>query len=88
LAYGRPDQSDSRPLAGAVEMGSPAKLADDLLRSAEEIGTYLGIPTHTVYYLARTSRLPHVKVGRRIFARKSAIDRAFSCEPAPAQAAE
>jgi len=44
-----------------------------LLKPAQA-AEYVGIPTSTVYYLARKNRLPCVMIGCRVFFRKEALD--------------
>jgi hypothetical protein len=48
-------------------------LADDMLDGAEEIAAFLGETPRGVYHLAATKRLPVLRFGRRIKARKSTI---------------
>jgi excisionase family DNA binding protein len=39
---------------------------DDQLLTAEEVAELLRLPTSTIYDLARTGRLPHLKIGRAL----------------------
>lgn len=55
-------------------------LANDLLDGASEIAIYLGRPRRTVYWMIASGFLPVTRAGRRIYARKSEIDRAFSAD--------
>ena len=59
-------------------------LADDLLDGAEAISEFIGgrMTARKVYRLAEIEELPVVRVGRRIYARKSEIIRAFSSQKA------
>ena len=52
---------------GAAAQGSPppAALSEPLL-TADDAAALLRVRRSTVYELARTRRLPHVRVGRRI----------------------
>lgn len=52
------------------------RLADDLLRGADEIALWLygdRGKRRMVYHLAATSKLPHSKIGSMICARKSVL---------------
>jgi hypothetical protein len=56
----------------------PQELGDDLLRGADEIAQFIFGRTgknrrRAVYYLCRTSRLPHFRLGSMICARKSTL---------------
>ncbi|HEY0148655.1 MAG TPA: helix-turn-helix domain-containing protein [Allosphingosinicella sp.] len=53
-------------------------LSNDLLDGAEAAATFTGLPLQTIYHLVRTGRLPATKMGRRIYFRKSEIEKAFS----------
>ncbi|USA39640.1 helix-turn-helix domain-containing protein [Pelagerythrobacter marinus] len=52
-------------------------LAEDLLDGAAAAATYLGLKPRTVYALVSAGELPAVKKGRKLFFRKSELDRAF-----------
>jgi len=53
-------------------------LASDLLIGAAAIARHLGIERRAVYYLAERRLIPVVRIGRRIFARATELDAAFS----------
>jgi hypothetical protein len=57
-------------------------LTDDLLEGADAIAGYLGKTPRSVYHMIYAGTLPHVRKGRRIFARKSELERAFTSEVA------
>lgn len=52
-------------------------LADDLLAGAAEISEFLGWPRQRVQYRVRAGLIPVVRIGRRVFARKSELERFF-----------
>lgn len=52
-------------------------LSDDLLEGADEAATYLGLKRGTVYRLVAANEIPAIHKGRKIFFRKSELDRAF-----------
>lgn len=53
-------------------------LRDDLLEGAAEIAGYMGRSERAVYHMIYAGQIPVVRKGRRIFSRKSELDRAFS----------
>jgi excisionase family DNA binding protein len=55
-----------------------AVLADDLLAGAGAAAAYLGIGRSAVYHLTEGGHLPVIRKGKRLFYRKSELDRAFS----------
>ena len=55
-------------------------LSDDLLHGINAIAEYTGLSPRRVRYLAQIGKLPHVKVGARIYCRKSALDKLFTVE--------
>jgi excisionase family DNA binding protein len=59
--------ANGRQAGRAAEQGSlpPAALSEPLL-TADDAAALLRVRRSTVYELARTRRLPHVRVGRRI----------------------
>jgi hypothetical protein len=58
--------------------GPPARLADDLLSGVRQIADYLGEPQRRVEYLSERGLIPVFRVGRRVHARKSQLDAAYS----------
>lgn len=52
--------------------------ADDLLPGAKSAAEFMGVTPHVVYNLVRNNRLPTVKLGSRLYFRKSALERVFS----------
>ena len=62
----------------AIGTGSPATIADDLLRGADEIAEFVfGSKRHRrkVYYLTgdAKTRMPHFRIGSVLCARKSTL---------------
>lgn len=52
-------------------------LSDDLLDGAKAAAEYLGLKPRTVYALTEAGDLPVIKKGRKLFYRKSELNRAF-----------
>lgn len=53
-------------------------LADDLLPGAAAAAAYIGVTPRAVYAMSEAGMLPVVRKGRRLFFRRSELDRAFS----------
>lgn len=53
-------------------------LADDLLPGASAAAAYIGVTPRAVYHMSEAGLLPVVRIGRRLFFRRSELDRAFS----------
>ena len=53
-------------------------LADDLLSGATAAADYIGVKPRAVYHLVEEGRLPVVRMGKRLYFRKSELERAFS----------
>lgn len=53
-------------------------LADDLLAGAEQAARYVGVKPRAIYHLVENERLPAIRMGKRLYFRKSELDRAFS----------
>lgn len=54
----------------------------DLMVGAESAASYTGLSRRTVYRLVDEGRLPVVRKGRRLYFRRSELDRAFSAQEA------
>lgn len=54
----------------------------DLIVGADAAANYLGLPRRTVYRLADAGYIPVTRKGRRLYFRKSELDRAFSTQEA------
>jgi hypothetical protein len=57
---------------------SSARLADDLLTGIRAIARYTGESERRTEYLAERGLIPVFRVGRRVHARKSQLDAAYS----------
>jgi excisionase family DNA binding protein len=53
-------------------------LKDDLLAGANQAAAYIGVTPRAVYHLVEADRLPVVRLGKRLYFRKSELERAFS----------
>lgn len=52
-------------------------LSDDLLEGAAAAANYLGLRPRAVYRMTESGHLPVIRKGRRLFYRKSDLERAF-----------
>ena len=52
-------------------------LSDDLVAGAEAAATFIGIKPRAVYHLVEAGELPVIRKGRRLYFRKSELERAF-----------
>jgi hypothetical protein len=59
-------------------------LTDDLLDGAGAIASFLGKTPRAVYHMVEAGQLPVIRKGRRIYGRKSELERAFSSDAANA----
>lgn len=50
----------------------------DLLSGAAGAAAYMGLPQRTIYRLTEQGHIPAIRKGRRLYYRKSDLDRAFS----------
>lgn len=57
-------------------------LSDDLLSGAKEAANFIGLPQRAVYRLTENGQLPVIRKGRRLFYRKSDLEKAFQAEVA------
>ena len=53
-------------------------IADDLLNGADAASRYTGLPRRQIYHLVEKGYLRPVRMGRRMFFRKSDLEAAFS----------
>ncbi|MDF2493273.1 helix-turn-helix domain-containing protein [Sphingomonas sp.] len=53
-------------------------LADDMISGAKDAARYTGLSVREIYTLADKGRVPVVRKGRRLYFRKSELDRAFA----------
>lgn len=52
-------------------------MQSDLIAGADAAASYLGLSRRKVYRLADEGHIPAVRMGRRLYFRKSELDRAF-----------
>ena len=55
-------------------------LSNDLLSGAKAAAEYTGQPVRAIYHLAEKGLLPAIRKGRKLYFRKSELERAFSSE--------
>ena len=60
--------------------GQPSALKDDLLQGAAAVADYTGLDRRLIYRMVELNEIPHKRMGRRLFFRKSELDKAFSSE--------
>lgn len=53
-------------------------LADDLLPGAKAAAEYAGLSPRQIYHLVEANHLTAIRMGKRLYFRKSDLDRAFS----------
>jgi excisionase family DNA binding protein len=58
---------------------------EDLLPGAKAAAEFLGLSPSVIYRLADEGRLPTVRLGARMYFRKSELERVFSSEPQSAE---
>ena len=58
------------------------ELSSDLLNGAKEAAAFIGLPTRTVYAMVENGQLPVIRMGKRLYFRRSALQAAFSCKAA------
>lgn len=52
-------------------------MQDDLIAGAADAASYTGLSRRVIYRLTEQGRLPAIRMGRRLYYRKSELDRAF-----------
>ena len=57
-------------------------LAEDLIAGAGAAAQYVGLTQRAIYHLAESGELPVIRKGRRLYFRKSELERAFSAPAA------
>jgi excisionase family DNA binding protein len=53
-------------------------LSQDLLAGAEAAGAYVGIGQRAIYHMVEAGQLPVIRKGRRLYFRKTELEKAFS----------
>lgn len=59
----------------------PELLSDDLLSGAGEAAAFTGLPRRAIYHMAESGALPVIRKGRRLYFRRSELERAFRSLP-------
>ena len=57
-------------------------LTDDLLPGADAAATYIGLTRRAIYHMVEAGHLPVIRKGKRLYFRKSELERAFSSNAA------
>lgn len=57
-------------------------LSEDLLPGAIAAAAFIGVTPRAVYHLVEAGHLPAIKKGRKLYFRKSELERAFSSDAA------
>ena len=55
-----------------------SNMEEDLIVGAEAAARHLGLTPRAVWHMIYTDKLPFVRKGRRLYFRKSELDRAFT----------
>lgn len=53
-------------------------LSDDLLAGADAAAAFIGVGARAIYHMAEAGQLPVIRKGRRLYFRKSELEKAFS----------
>lgn len=62
-------------------------LNTDLIKGAAQAAEYAGITRRTIYHLVETQRIPCIRMGTRLYFRRSELDAAFRGVSSPLQIA-
>jgi excisionase family DNA binding protein len=63
-----------------VSYGGKEVLNADLIHGAPAAAQYTGLPVRTIYHLVEKGNIPVIRKGKKLFFRKSELERAFSSE--------
>ncbi len=55
-------------------------LSNDLLSGASAAAAFIGVTPRAVYHLVEAGHLPAIKKGRKLYFRKSELERAFASD--------
>lgn len=55
-------------------------LKDDLLAGAKAAAEYIGVAPRVVYHMTERGLLPVIRKGKRLYYRKSELERAFTSD--------
>jgi excisionase family DNA binding protein len=64
--------------------GKCIMIAQDLLAGAKSAAHYIGVTPRVVYHMVEDGHLPVARVGRKLYFRRSELDRVFSATPSVA----
>jgi len=64
------------------EDGASAMLSSDLLDGAKAAAEYVGVKPRAIYHMTERGLLPTIRMGRRLFYRKSELEAVFRSEVA------
>lgn len=53
-------------------------LSDDLLAGASAAASFVGVSQRAIYHMVEGNQLPVIRKGRRLYFRRSELERAFS----------
>lgn len=53
------------------------RLSEDLLAGAQAAADFIGVGPRAIYHMAEAGQLPVIRKGRRLYFRKSELERAF-----------
>ena len=53
------------------------RLSDDLLSGADAAAEFTGLSRRIIYHLVETGALPVIRIGRKLYFRRSELERAF-----------
>jgi excisionase family DNA binding protein len=59
-------------------------LASDLIAGAEGAASFIGLTPRAIYHMVESGHLPVIRKGRRLYFRKSELEKAFTSEQAVA----
>lgn len=59
-------------------------LSEDLLAGAAAAAAYVGVKPRSIYHMTLAGQIPAIRKGKRLYFRKSDLERAFSAETANA----
>ena len=55
-------------------------LSDDLIAGAEAAARKCGLKPRQIYHMVESGQLPCVRMGKRLYFRRTELDRAFSAD--------
>lgn len=59
-------------------------LSSDLIAGAEAAASFIGLSPRAIYHLVDSGHLPVIRKGRRLYFRKSELEKAFTSDQAAA----